>query len=180
PMMKRSAKTKKGEKDSTYIRDIYLQLENELQREMEHLRLILSHIDNQKSKLKTEETVLLAMLGDSNDTTSHETSNETSTSLCFTDLNMESELNLIPEVPGFSSLELPDVGSSDLSDLQEKHMNLKSIDLDIANALSILENMSDCEAEDVEQTAQSPQSEESWKEPIQQSSTYDSDDDHEI
>ncbi|CAG8537489.1 4683_t:CDS:2, partial [Racocetra fulgida] len=135
-------------KSIAFIRDIYLQLENELQREMEHLRLILGHIDNQKSKLKTEETVLLAMLGDSS---------------------------------GFSSLELPDVGSSDLSDLQGKHMNLKSIDLDIANALSILENMSDCEAEDVEQTAQSPQSvEESWKEPIQQSPTYDSDDDHEI
>ncbi|CAG8591748.1 13484_t:CDS:2, partial [Cetraspora pellucida] len=144
---------------------------------MEHLKLILGHIDNQKTKLKTEETVLLTMLGDSGDTTSH----ETSTSLCFTDLNMESELNLTPEVPGFSSLELPNIGSSDLSDLQGKHMNLKSIDLDIANALSILENMSDCEAEDIERIAQSPQSVEvSWKDPIQQSSTYDSDEDHEI
>ncbi|CAG8512130.1 23124_t:CDS:2 [Dentiscutata erythropus] len=210
-------------------------LENELKREMDHLKLILDHIDSQKSKLKTEEAVLLAMLGNNSDITSEETSSP----LCFTDLNMESGLNLIgmstaanndisvesmnsfvvpevhsasyqnsprsydirssepcglysptmpifdvPEVPEFSSLELPDVGSSNLFDLQGEHINHKSIDLDIANALSILENMSDCEAEDVEQNAHSPQStqsiEESWKDPTQQSSTYSSDGDHEI
>ncbi|CAG8458452.1 14224_t:CDS:2 [Gigaspora rosea] len=237
PIMKRSAKTKKGGKESAYIRDVYLQLENELKREMEHLKLMLGHIDNQKSKLKTEEAVLLAMLGNNDDTTSE----EASTPLCFTDLNMDPEFNLIgmsttmnndisvesmnsfvipevqsashqnspssyevrpsescglysptmpifdvPEASEFPSLELPDVGPSNLSDLQGNHINHRSIDLDIANALSILENMSDCEAED-EQYAQSPQStqstqsiEESWKDQTQQSSTYDSDGDHEI
>ncbi|CAG8838006.1 117_t:CDS:2, partial [Gigaspora margarita] len=234
PIMKRSAKTKKGGKESAYVRDVYLQLENELKREMEHLKLMLGHIDNQKSKLKTEEAVLLAMLGNNDDTTSE----EASTPLCFTDLNMDPEFNLtgmstamnndisvesmnsfvipevqsashqnspssyevrpsescglysptmpifdVPEASEFSSLELPDVGPSNLSDLQGNHINHRSIDLDIANALSILENMSDCEAED-EQYAQSPQStqsiEESWKDQTQQSSTYDSDGDHEI
>ncbi|CAG8631881.1 1809_t:CDS:2, partial [Scutellospora calospora] len=109
-------------------------------------------------------TVLLAMLGESSDITSRET---------LTPVFHE------PESFDFFSSELPDIGSSDLFNPQERHINPKSIDLDIANALSILENMSDCEAEDIEQTAPSPSSvaEESWGEPTQQSPVYDSDDD---
>ncbi|CAG8520210.1 10079_t:CDS:2 [Acaulospora colombiana] len=193
PEMERSQKSK----SQGTRKDPYSQLESELQREKDHLMLILEHIDNQKLKLKTEETVLLAMLNIHDPTTTNGTTTplsdnglnveegnlvnkgtpvienvdanftsafSTSPSIsCLSPVLSQSPIELIEETSSimpttFRSSGIHDEGSVfNVND--ESHTpaarsddlpNVDSTDMEIANALSILENMSDCEDDDVD------------------------------
>ncbi|CAG8476070.1 9604_t:CDS:2 [Diversispora eburnea] len=173
---------------ANFVRDPYIQLENELQRERSYLQLILEHIDNQKLKLKTEEAVLLTILDNHNQ---KKTTNDilipisTNNSYIGEEGNQIIDNNIIPEFinsinvqpfsrqssPELSDNALPDSyinkitfnpsntyedqtinwndkGSSILNERQSNIINSNSTDIEIANALSILENMSDDEDEE--------------------------------
>ncbi|CAG8495195.1 5087_t:CDS:2 [Acaulospora morrowiae] len=180
-------------------KDPYSKLESELRREKDHLMLILEHIDNQKLKLKTEETVLLAMLNIHDPTTSIPMSTNgfntevegggtlivkdvdgsfksalaNSPSIpCLSPVSRQSQTELMDntsqELNGLSSPVITTFRSSDICEgsvvdaddepyaadaRSDVLVTTNSTDMEIANALSILENMSDCEDVDVDEMA---------------------------